>query len=319
MSLRHRYRTLVPVLVLAASALHAPNAAAEQPASHAEPSSKQRAAAHFERALERYDTADYPLALAEFRRAYALQPSYQLLFNIGQVQYQLGQYARARVALQRYLAQGRGGIESERRAQVEQQLTRLRSRTAELSIVVNLAGAAISVNEEPSGASPLAEPMIVEPGAQHVVVSKPGYSSARSTVSVTGGEVARVSLTLRAASPGSAAEPESSLATLTWIGAGALAVGAIGTGLATVFASRRYDEARRELLTDSPASARAELDDRRSSISALATTTDILALGSLAAAGLALYFTLRTPSSDDGRGEIQARVDPSGIYTWLEF
>ena len=76
---------------------------------------------------------------------------------------------------------------------------------------------------------------------------------------------------------------------------------------------------RKEALSDSPAAAREQLDEQRSSVSTLAITTDILALSSLAAAGLALYFTLSTPSSGDGGGQIQAQIGPNGIYTWLDF
>jgi hypothetical protein len=255
----------------------------------------------------------------EFQRAYALRPSNSLLFNIGQVHYQLAQYAKARVALEDYLAQGRGSVGSERRAQVEQQLTSLRSRTAELRIAVNVAGAEVSINDEVIGTSPLVAVTFVDGGTQRVAATKLGYSNARRTVAVVGGEVAAVGLTLHELPRDSAAGSSNLPATLAWVGAGVLAAGAIGTGVATVFASRRYTEMRSEPLPGSAPVARGRLDEQQSSVSALATSTDILAGASLAAAGVALYFTLRPPPGGGGSGQMQAWLGPSGFCTWLEF
>ena len=309
------HRTLIPVLLLAAGALHPAMAAAEAPAAATSP--EQQAQVHFQRGVERYDDAEYTLALVEFQRAYALRPSYQLLFTIGQVHYQLRQYARARAALQQYLAQGRGNVESARRAQVEEQLTSLRARTAELRIVVNVAGAEVSINDEVIGASPLAAGRFVDVGPQRIAASKRGYTSARNTLAVAGGEVAAVDLTLQELSPDS--KPRNLPATVSWVSAGVLAAGALGTGLATVFASRDYADMQNEPLAGPPAAARARLDEQESLVSTLAITTDVLVGASLAAAGLALYFTLRLPADEDARGQIQARVGPGGFYTWLEF
>ncbi|HKO94413.1 MAG TPA: PEGA domain-containing protein, partial [Polyangiaceae bacterium] len=304
-------RTLLPVLVLTAGTTHA--FAAEVPA----PSDQQQALVHYQRGIERYDDAEYDLSLVEFQRAYALRPSYQLLFNIGQVHYQLRQYAQARAALEQYLAEGRGAVGSERRAQVEQQLTSLRARTAELRIVVNVAGAEVSINDELIGVSPLTAARFVAVGTQRVAANKAGYLSARRSIAVVGGDVASVSLTLSEPGTDAASAPDRLPATVAWVSAGVLATGAIGTGVATVFASRRYDEMREQPLPGSPAEARGTLDEQQSFVTALATTTDVLAGASLAAAGVALYFTFRSPPADGSRP--QARLGPQGLYTWLEF
>jgi tetratricopeptide (TPR) repeat protein len=317
------HRTLTPLLLTAAGALHVASAAAEGPATATAPagatSLEQQARAHFRRGVERYDDAEYALSLVEFQRAYALRPSYPLLFTIGQVHYHLGQYARARAALEEYLAQGRGNVEGTRRVQVEQQLADLRSRTAELRIAVNVAGAEVSINDEVVGASPLVAGRFVDVGPQRITASKLGYSNARKALAVVGGELAAVDLTLVELFPAPAAEPRNVPATVSWVSAGALAAGAIGTGIATMLASRRHTEMRSEPLGGSPAAARGQLEEQESFVSALALSTDVLAGASLAAAGLALYFTLRPPPDEDVGPQIQARIGPGGLTTWLEF
>src|SRR6188508_754890 len=80
---------------------------AEVPAS-APPSAEAQAEAarRFEAAVKLYGEAEYPLALAEFERVYELAPDYRVLYNIGQVNMQVGRYARALRTLQEYLKRG---------------------------------------------------------------------------------------------------------------------------------------------------------------------------------------------------------------------
>jgi hypothetical protein len=313
------HRTLLALVLLAGGELHVAAAAAQERTSAASsPSREEQAQSHFQRGIERYDDGEYSLALVEFQRAYALRPGYPLLFNIGQVHFHLRQYAKARLALEKYLDEGRGKLGSERREQVEQQLITLRSRTAELRVTVNVVGAEVSINDEEIGTSPLVTVLFVDAGTQRVAASKLGYTSTRSTIIVAGGDVAAIDLTLIGqadVAPRSSNVP----ATLSWVGTGVLGAGAIGVGVATLLASRRYSEMREERLAGSPAAAREQLDEQRSLVSTLATTTDILAGATLAVTGLALYFTLRSPSGDDARGSAHARIGANGVSVTCAF
>ena len=92
----------------AASSSSAPSSAAPPPvdaATAAGPSPEvvTEAKSRFDRGLELYNEGEYPLALIEFTRAYELVPNYRVLYNIGQVGIQLGQYANARRALEEAL------------------------------------------------------------------------------------------------------------------------------------------------------------------------------------------------------------------------
>ena len=53
-----------------------------------------------------FEESNFTGALAEFRRAHAIAPSYRLLYNIGQVCYLLRDYPCALDSFSRYLSQG---------------------------------------------------------------------------------------------------------------------------------------------------------------------------------------------------------------------
>ena len=60
---------------------------------------------HFQRAVALYGEADYRAALVEFRRAYALSPNAAVLYNVGEAEYQLQDYAGALQTFEHYLTE----------------------------------------------------------------------------------------------------------------------------------------------------------------------------------------------------------------------
>src|SRR5215467_4367472 len=132
------WSSAVPVVILAAS-LVASTARAQAPAPPTD--TVEEARVHYHRGLELFDDGDFKLALVELERAYVLAPTYKLLFDIGQVHYQLNDYAKARGALERYLAEGKEDVPADRREQVEHDLATLRSRTARVTLRANVSGA----------------------------------------------------------------------------------------------------------------------------------------------------------------------------------
>jgi len=59
---------------------------------------------HLAAATQLYDENNFRGALVELQRAYELAPSYKILFNIGQVEMELQDYAAALQAYSRYLS-----------------------------------------------------------------------------------------------------------------------------------------------------------------------------------------------------------------------
>ena len=86
------------------SPAHAPDAAAPSKANVEE--AKRR----FLRGRELYEENNFQGALVEFRRAYELAPTYRLLFDIGQVYYQLQDYPNALKSFTRFLQEGKAEV-----------------------------------------------------------------------------------------------------------------------------------------------------------------------------------------------------------------
>jgi hypothetical protein len=85
-----------------------------------------------------------------------------------------------------------------------------------------------------------------------------------------------------------------------------LGLGAIGTAVATVLASRRYTELRSAPAASADAaSARAQLDRQRELAQNLSLATDALALAAIGTAGLGLYFTLSGDGDEPARFSVE--------------
>lgn len=247
------------------------------------------------RGLELYDEGDYRLALVEFERAYAISRNFKILYNIGQVHFQLTSYAKARRALEQYLALGGDAVPAARRADVTRDLATLAQRTATLSVHVDPPGADVLVDGESSGKAPL-ERVLVDAGTRRVQVSRAGHLSTQREVTLAGGDSETLTIELASVS---AAPPEATASGLpgtvvaSWIVTGVLTAGAVGTGIAALSAASTYDTKRTSPVAGSAEEARSDLERQRSLVSGLALTTDILVGLAVAGAGVSLYLTLR--------------------------
>src|SRR6476469_8681525 len=101
---------------------------------------KEEARAHFQKGIEDYADGDFQAALIELERAYALKPTYRLLYNLGQVAYELRDYTATERYFMQYLAEGKDEIPADRRAEVEQDLARVRARIASVRLTTNQRG-----------------------------------------------------------------------------------------------------------------------------------------------------------------------------------
>jgi hypothetical protein len=158
---------------------------------------KALARRHFQRGIELANENAFKEALIEFSRAYELSPHYSVLYNIGQAHVALGHAALAVDTLKRYLAEGGANIPLDRRQAVEAEMIRQFERTATLDVHVDVPNAAVSVDGEPRGRTPLAEPVRVDIGAHRVVVTLDSGEQREQTVTVAGEEKQRVDFQLR--------------------------------------------------------------------------------------------------------------------------
>lgn len=263
----------------------------------------------FARGVELHTLRRLPQALQYFERAHALHPDPRLLFTIGQVQYELGQYARAWLTLRAYLT-GASSAPEERRRLVERQLVALATETAELRVDVSVPGAEISVDGEPAGVSPRAEPIRLDPGSHRVVAKRAGFMASSSDVHLSRGESERVALRLLPPPP---APPSSDmLRTGMWTVSAGCAVLALSAAVAARVSSSDYSDARTRAY-DGPdiAPARQRLDEMRDLVQAFALATDVFAAAALVSGGVAVYLSLE--SRDAGPVPTSARAPAVGV------
>ena len=303
-------RVLVLILQLAAVVgivSVAPSARAQ------ETNAQKEASTHFQRAVQLYSEADYRAALVEFKRAYELAPHVTVLYNLGQTHYQLQNYAEALTTFERFLAEGG----TTHRSEVESAVNVLKTRVGKLDITTPAAGWEIAVDDEVVGKTPLAKPVAVSIGRRKLSASKPGENAVTRFVEVAAGETAAVSL----AAGGAPAKPEgteppppvvdrgvSPLIIAGWVGTGALAVGAVVTGVLASSKASDLKDARNAFPGN-----KSDIDSKSSSVKSLALVTDILGASAIILGGVTLYFTLTKPSSTT-----TARLGTSGSRLLLE-
>jgi hypothetical protein len=309
--LQARLRAIaITVAVGLAPALAAPDARAED----GTPPVKQ-AGKHFQRGVALYGEADYRGALVEFRRAYSLAPNPAVLYNVGETQYQLQDYAGALTTFEHFLAESAPA--DAHRGEVEADLEVLRARVGHVSVSTMPPGADITVDDQPMGKTPLDRSLLVSIGHRKVVASVPGRPPATRWIDVAADDNLTVTLSLAEAGDAGGASPartdlplhaadvpatphgSNALRVLGWTATGAFAVGAATFGVLAFTESSSLKSARDTY----PASA-ATLSHDASMVTTYSTIADVLAAGAVVVGGVTLAATLfsSSPSESPRRG-----------------
>lgn len=262
------------------------------------------ARASFQRGVEFFHEGNFQAALAEFQKANFNGPSYRILYNIAQAQYELHDYVAALKSYKQYLANGAAEIPAVRRTQVEETIAKLQTRIAYLEISISVEGAQVSIDDVPIGLSPLTGPVPVNPGPRRVTAAKAGLLPASRTVTVAGADHLEIGLELRAAPRGLPATESAAASTsatpvkpktahsrvplitsLAVTGACAVTTGIFG--LLTLRAKNTLD---RDIDTFTVSRNRVSQD--RSRVRNYALVTDIAAVATLLSGGLSIYLAL---------------------------
>lgn len=305
-------RTLPRILAVAAALSIAAPAApvlAQQPTK----AHQHEAATRFRKGLELFKDGDYQAALIEFRRAYELAPNFNVLYNIGQVYFQLQDYPHALTSLQKYLDEGADRIPAARRAEVARDIEKLKARVANLEITSAVADAEVTIDDVPVGKTPLGKPIMVSAGRHKVTISKAGFLPATKVVEIASVEKQTVQLNpveQKAAAPvvvqppppvvvqpplaqtplppePPPPPPSKPVPVAGIVVTGVLTVGAVVTGVLALGAkSTLQDEVK------SPTATRDGLDSAKNKLTGLALATDLLAGSAIVAGGVTLIVGL---------------------------
>jgi tetratricopeptide (TPR) repeat protein len=301
-------------------------AAPDNPNSDARFQARQR----FDAGMKLYEEGDYALALLEFERAHSLVPGYRVLYNIGQVNIQLGRYARATRKLRQYLAEGSDQIPDDRKASVLADLDMLAGRTATLLVVVNVPDAEIVLDGDILATSPMLAPMLVDAGEHRLTVRKHGYVDQARPIAMAGRDQLRLELVLaeapkvvpvektivveRPESPEPNARSSSRQLTLAlgWTGTGLLAAAWVTTGyIGLSTASERKDK------LDQATSA-TELNDLKHRARNWYLAADICGGLTLTATAMMVYYTFFVPRPAATR-QITVGLTPNSVQVLGRF
>jgi tetratricopeptide (TPR) repeat protein len=273
-------------------------------AAAAEPDGTVREAdRHFQRGVALYVEADYHGALVEFTRAYTLAPNGTVLFNVGETQYQLRDYAAALATFQEYLVEAPAN--DAHRALAEANVKELRTRVGRLRIVTVPAGAEISIDDRVIGQTPFEKPIVVGIGQLSVKATMPGRSPVVRSVDVAAEDDVPVTIELAALAPVAKSESSSQPPVLVdrappapidtaawrvagWVTTGVLAGGAVVFGL---LARNESNDLKNARLTVYPAMPGA-FDTLANRTKTLSIVADSLAAAAIVVGGITLVSTV---------------------------
>jgi hypothetical protein len=297
-----------------------------QPGARADDSGSTRdAAKHFQRGVALYGEADYRAALVEFKRAYAIAPNTAVLYNVGETQYQLQDYASALTTFERYLAESGQG--DGHRTEVENDIEILRARVGHVGVVTIPPGADVTIDDQAVGHTPLDKPLLVSIGHRKITASMQGRPAVTRYVDVATDDNLAVTLQLPDAGGGAAASTKHdgdatpvtrattgdgghALQTIGWISTGALAIGAIATGVVAAHESSVLQSDRN---TYPQSSATLERDAHTTTTYSI--VADSLAAGAVLVGGITLLSMLGGSSTSGPKrgsaGEVQVVLGPT--------
>jgi tetratricopeptide (TPR) repeat protein len=296
------------------------------------PSAAGDASRRFQRGVQLYNEGDFRAALIEFRRAYALLPRASALYNIGQTEYQLREYAAALETLERFLVET--GRQAPHHAEVQQTVEVLRDRVGQVELTSDRDGCEVLVDEQRAGTTPLPEALRVSIGRRRVVVACPGGPRAAREVEVAARDTVRVALALgpppapappvatRAATPASLAATAPARSGEAARGPGAfgwtinaiLAAATASAYTAAALGSRQLDRMRSRFPV-----TREQLAVKARSNRRFAVTGDVLALSTLAVLGLSTYLSFGASDERQAAREVQVGLTAGGLTLGATF
>jgi tetratricopeptide (TPR) repeat protein len=324
----HAHQTLGRFLLLAVATIILVVGAASS--AEAKPTKKEEASERFLKGVELYDSGDLRAALIEFRRAYELVPTYQVLYNMGQTASELKDYVEAYDYYKSYLRKGKDKIDTDRRKEVSGQIKMLEGYLASIKIRVSEDDAEVSVDGVVVGVSPLYQAIKVSAGRRKIVVNKEGFAPWERKLDLAGRDKEAVTVELISYSGGSdeenvgnpflgdgAGSNNEGFSNSFWASATITGLFAIGTSVAaiqTYRASNNYDEALRKVPTNAQ-----NLKIAGDNLRQLALITDVT-LG-LTAVGVITTLILagRNDSGRSSTAGLQMQVGPTNVALLGEF
>jgi hypothetical protein len=141
-------------------------------------------------------------ALAQYDAAYQQSSDARLLFDMAICARDMHRYARMLALLERYEREAGAELSVSSRQEIDAAIEAIRPRVGALRIAVNEPGAAVSIDGEAFGATPLDAPAMLDAGKHVLSIKKEGFVELVPTIEVAGGgEVSMAFVLVRAVRP----------------------------------------------------------------------------------------------------------------------
>jgi hypothetical protein len=144
------------------------------------------AKAEYQSAVLVYADGDFKAALLKFQRAYDLSKEGRLLWNMAVCEKNLRHYSRALGLVERYQREARASMSEQDRREASDLVNAIGSFVGQVWVTVDLPGAAVTIDDEPVGTTPLTAPLQVDIGSRRLRVSKSGYLDYTEMLEVAG-------------------------------------------------------------------------------------------------------------------------------------
>lgn len=149
---------------------------------------------HFEHGLRHVGNEEWEAALSEFEASLQSSVTQVASFNRALCIMSLNRHTEALQAFDEFLETFGNDVSEERRNLINELTAEIRAGLSEITIVVNLPGASIFVDDEEIGVSPLSEPLLLEAGSHQVEARLDGYPTAQVSLSTISGSPTEVVL-----------------------------------------------------------------------------------------------------------------------------
>ena len=154
------------------------------------------AKADFDAAKLLANDGDFSGALIKFQSAYDQSKDPRLLWNVAFCHKNLRHYAKVLSTLRRYVDEGGAVLSANDKKEAQDLIALIEPFTTKATIRVNESGAAISVDEEQLGMSPLAAPAVLDIGERHIRVTKEGFRTFEKAIPIGGSNEITVDVVL---------------------------------------------------------------------------------------------------------------------------
>jgi hypothetical protein len=143
-----------------------------------------------------FAVGDFAAALIKFTAAYDASKDVRLLWNVATCEGKLHHYARAVGLVRNYLKDGQAILSDQDKADADQTVRALEPLTSTMRITINEPGADVFLDDQAIGQSPI-DALLVDIGVHKVRAHKAEFEESTQDVTVNGGAVLAVDLTLR--------------------------------------------------------------------------------------------------------------------------